>query len=106
MHVTRRSTGLVLLLVLWLLPAAALSLWLGSGRENLTKTMVVVTKTVDDPLWGETTEQKEVPGPVFGYYVGLDAVIGAAVIAVVGSGVVLWVTIRRKAAGKIERTET
>jgi hypothetical protein len=72
-------------------------LWLASGREVLTKPARVVSVTQTDPLFGDTMVVQEfVRGPVFGYYVGLDLVLAAALVSLVVAGV-LWLLARHRA---------
>jgi len=66
------------------IPVLVAALWLASGREVFTKHLRVVSVTVTDPLFGDTTvEQRFVAGPIFGYYVGLDLVLGAVLLSLV-----------------------
>lgn len=79
------------------LPVVAGGLWLGSGRETLTKTVRYVEVQVVDELFGDSiTEAREVPGPVLGYYVGLDAVAAAVGVALVAA--LVWWRRRRAQA--------
>lgn len=56
-------------------------LWLVSGRETLTKHIRNVQAEVKDSLFGDTiTQTLAVPGPVLGYYIGLD-LVGLVAIA-------------------------
>lgn len=72
--------------ILLLLPIVTAGLWLVSGRETLTKSARVVSVQTRDELFGETfTQEKLVPGPIFGYYIGLDLVI-----AVAGLCLMIW----------------
>lgn len=77
-------------------PLLALAIWSVSGRENLTKATKNVQVTVEDDLFGGViTETRQVPGPVFGYYLGLyDAVVpvalGALLLGVVPPLVRRW----------------
>ncbi len=83
---TRRS--IILRSVLAAVPVVVGSLWLVSGRERLTKHERAVDVTVTDDLFGGTNVEKRfVPGPVFGYYIGADMVVGtvAASLAVGGA---------------------
>lgn len=80
------------LLIPFILPVIALLCWLASGRENLTKSGRPVQVTSVDPIYGgENTKTEFKPGPGYflGYYIGLDAVGGAAVAAAALSGA-LW----------------
>jgi hypothetical protein len=78
------------LLVLLGLPVVAIVLWLSSGREFVTKSGRAVTVQVKDELFGGVNEETQlVPGPIMGYYIGLD-VVGVVTAAALGCGVVLW----------------
>lgn len=58
------------------LPVFTACLWIGSGRETLTKPRRAVEIEVEDELFGDSfNELRLVRGPIFGYYIGLDAVI-------------------------------
>lgn len=62
----------------------------------VTKSGLAVTTQLKDELFGGVNEETQfVPGPICGYYVGLDAV-GAAALAAVGGGLVLWWVSRRR----------
>jgi len=90
----RLQLGAVLVLIG--LPVLAAVLWLSSGREIATKSGRPVTVQVKDELFGGFNEETHlVPGPIFGYYVGLD-VVGAVTAAALGGGVVLWWVSRRR----------
>lgn len=78
------------------MPLVLAVLWLGSGRQVLTKHNRVVGVSVTDELFGDTTVVKEfVPGPIFGYYVGLDLVVAAALLCA-AIGLTVWVLARRR----------
>jgi hypothetical protein len=67
------------------------SMWAFGGRERLTKSGRAVQVQERDELFGDVTSHVELqPGPVFGFYVGLDVVAITALIA----AVVTLVTIR------------
>lgn len=70
-------------------PCACSLLWLYGGRERLTKSAKPATVTSVDPLFGDSQTRIEMrPGPVFGWYVGLDAVgtsLAAAVVLVLAT---------------------
>lgn len=88
-----KSVLRVLFSVAILVPALALALWAWSGRENLTKhTRNVEVQVRDELVQDMVTEMRAVPGPVMGYYIGLDAVGGAAGLSsVLGLvGFVVW----------------
>jgi hypothetical protein len=73
------------------LPVLTAALWLASGRETLTKSARTVPVQVKKPLFGDTfTREETVPGPILGYYVGLDLVIVLAAACVVIGGVAWW----------------
>jgi len=95
---TRR--GLVGAAVTIVLPLFVAGLWLASGREVLTKSSRYVEVAVADELFGGTlTEKRLVAGPVFGYYIGLDLVLVAAAVGVLGGAVWWWLTRRPHADG-------
>lgn len=86
-----RSHFLYPALICILPPLAALGLWAGSGRENLTKsTKNVQVEAVDDVFGDRITRTEARRGPVFGYFVGLDAVAGAAAVGLMAGGVWIW----------------
>lgn len=78
-------------------PLLALALWQVSGRENLTKSQKTVEVSVVDSFGDPAIETQFRPGPIFGYYVGLDAVgyvtLATAALAAFQLGWMLW---RRK----------
>ncbi len=95
-----KSVLRVLFAVAILVPALALVLWAWSGRENLTKhTRNVEVQVRDELVQDVVTELRSVPGPVMGYYIGLDAVGGAAGLGLVLGlvGLVLWLRERSTA---------
>jgi len=58
------------------LPLITGGFWLGSGREILTKPERAVEFEVKDELFGDFSSQTLlVAGPIFGYWVGFDAVL-------------------------------
>jgi hypothetical protein len=86
-------------------------LWLASGRGVFTASGKAVPVAVRDTLFGDTTvETRFVSGPVFGYYIGLDAVVVLAVLTLV-SGLIWWWIARRRRGAKlnlapwVERTD-
>lgn len=82
------------------IPLLAVALWLGSGREVLTKPQRAVDVQITDKLFGDTiVETKFVRGPVFGYYVGLDLVI-VATGACMAIGGISWIVGHRRARRK------
>jgi hypothetical protein len=95
-----------LAIVLIALPVMIVSLWLASGREVLTKPGKAVSVSVRDEVFGETfIQQKMVPGPILGYYVGLDMVILVAAGCLVLS-VVAWWAFRRQASRRERESVT
>jgi hypothetical protein len=66
-------------------------LWLASGREVLTKHDKAVNVVVHDELFGDQrTETQLVPGPLLGYYVGLDLFVAISVITLAVAALVWW----------------
>lgn len=96
-----RRTKLLLPL---LAPMLALVLWLCSGRENLTKPgRPVDVSVIDETFGGVNTHTELQPGPILGYYVGLDAIAIATLAAAAGStGIWLlsWRAARRRTTEK------
>lgn len=92
--------------VWWLMvgaPVAMTGLWLGSGREVLTKQRRPVEIMVEDRVFGDSvTEIHWAPGPIFGYYIGVDLVVLAASCSLAIAGVMGWRARRagRRARGK------
>ncbi len=79
-----------------LLPVALAILWLASGREVFTKSARMQTVAVPNALFGGTDiQQQSIPGPVGGYYIGLDFVAIAVLIALAASLALWWATRRR-----------
>lgn len=77
--------------------AIVLALWVASGRVSLTKSSRSVTVQVRDDLFGDVTAREEFErGPIFGYFIGLDAV-GAIFSACIIASVVAWVLTRGRA---------
>jgi hypothetical protein len=77
-------------------PLLAAVLWLVSGRQIFTQAERAVTIQVPDKLFGGmNTETHFVRGPIFGYYVGLDAVVVTTFVCVVIGGV-SWLLRRRR----------
>ena len=73
-----------------------LALWLASGRASLTKSARNVTVEVRDELFGDVTTREDFErGPIFGYFIGLDAVTVVAGTAVVASGLAWFLTRKR-----------
>ncbi len=95
-----RRIWTVLLIVI---PLAVLVLWMSSGREVLTKSTRWVDVQVQDPLFGLTDVRKTpVPGPIFGYYVGLDLVLVVAAACLVAWAASLAVRRWRRRRGGLE----
>ena len=78
------------------IPVAVWGLWFCSGLEVLTKARKAVEIEVEDELFGDTvTETRMIPGPVGGYYIGLDLAVGITVGALlIGAG--RWRRTRRR----------
>ncbi len=94
----RNIAGLVVLVGV---PLVMAILWLASGREVFTKSGKAVEVAVRDPLFGDTTTRTELaPGPIFGYYIGLDLLILALLAAVVAGGLWWWIARRRSRAAR------
>lgn len=93
------------LTMLWatfiVLAAIPCGLWLGSGCEILTKSGRVVEVEVINELFGETMkEMRLIPGPIFGYYIGLDSVAAVCSAFLIIVGVLTLVRrIRRRVRG-------
>lgn len=87
----------MILAVLALVPIGVAGLWAMSGREGVTKGAKVIRVREQDELFGDVVERDVLtPGPIFGYFVGLDGVLvslGGAALLAVG---VLWFTRRRR----------
>ena len=85
-----------------LLPVVTGGLWLISGRETLTKPSRAVEVQLEDALFGDIIpETRFVSGPIFGYYVGLDAVVvtfALMMTLLTVAGLLRW--IRRPDRGK------
>ena len=78
-------------------PLLVAILWLVSGRGLFTHSRQAVEVTVRDELFGDTrTEQRFVPGPVFGYYVGADVLL-LSIVAAAAGGTAWWLISRRRA---------
>ena len=77
----RRGLRLVRVALI-ILPIVIGGLWLGSGRETLTKPFRSVEVEVQDDLFGGTNEEYHpIRGPVLGYFIGLDAVIVTSIVS-------------------------
>lgn len=104
MQSQRASNRVLPLMFLGLLPVLVVALWVVSGRETLTKPFKFVQIQQRDELFGDVTPvNQEVRGPILGYFIGLDAVVLTTAFTGVASGVVLWLTGRRKTASHVER---
>jgi hypothetical protein len=89
--------------ILGCIPAFAVGLWQTSGRGMWTQRVRYVSVDVADTLFGDTTQvQQAIPGPIHGYYVGLDMVVAAALLAIAIASTVALVKLlaRRRMAGK------
>lgn len=87
MRTLKRCLGLIWVAFV-VLPVFTCCLWVGSGRETLTKPRRAVEIEVQDELFGDSfKELRLVRGPIFGYYIGLDAVAvtGALSMSLVGA---------------------
>lgn len=79
----RLSAPRSVLVIAIALSCASFLLWMYSGCERLTKSAKPATVTSVDPLFGDPQTRIEMrPGPVFGWYIGLDAVGAAIVFAI------------------------
>ena len=82
-------------------PALVGFLWLASGRERLTKHFRTVSVAETNDLFGDTAiVQKFIPGPILGYYVGLDLVVIVVLVSLAIASTVSLVKLlaRRRAA--------
>jgi hypothetical protein len=85
------------IMVLIAVPLIITALWLVSGREVFTKSAKSMSVVVHDELFGDQrTEIRLVPGPLLGYYVGLDLVVVSSVAAA-AVGTAFWLLDRRRA---------
>ncbi len=84
------------------LPLVLAACWLASGREIFTKSGKAVDVQVRDDLFGTTFVRTQfVPGPIFGYYIGLDLVVAVAIVCLVAWGMTAWVrSWRRRRASR------
>lgn len=77
-------------------PLLVAVLWLVSGRERFTHARKIVEVLVRDEVFGDThPEQHFVAGPIFGHYVGADALLLTVVAAALG-GTAWWLVGRRR----------
>lgn len=87
-----------------LLAGVVCGMWLGSGREILTKSSRAVEIEVYDDVFGDSLPRTElVRGPIWGYYIGLDAVAATASLFLLF--VITIVVIRRTRGPRHERYE-
>ncbi len=79
-----------------ILPAVVTICWLASGHEVFTKSGKYLNVPVRNELFGDTDIQVQfVPGPLLGYYIGLDLVIVTLLVALF-AGLVAWLILRRR----------
>lgn len=72
---------------LFVLPMITGGLWLVSGRETFTKPRRAVEVEMEADLFGDRSwEMQLIPGPILGYYIGLDAVAVSVALVVVMFG--------------------
>ena len=93
-------------LALILVPVCLAVMWLASERETFTKTTKNRDVKVEDDLFGDYVESRAVPGPILGYYVGLDVVGGVTALCAAAGAVSWWRERRRRAADKRRSDET
>ncbi len=97
---------IVFKLALIVVPVCVAAMWLASERQTFTKTAKNRDVKVEDDLFGDYVESRPVPGPILGYYVGLDAVGGVTALCA-AAGAVSWRRKRRaRAADKRRSDET
>ena len=100
------AVKIVFKLALIVLPVCMAGMWLASERETLTKKVKFREVEVQDDLFGDYVESRAVPGPILGYYVGLDAVGGGTALCAAAGAAIWWRKRRRRAAGKRRSDET
>jgi hypothetical protein len=89
---------LVCRLALLGLPLLTALLWIASGREVFSKSGKAAQVAVRDALFGDTTVQTQfVPGPIFGWYIGLDLVAVVALVCLAAGSAWWWLARRRRA---------
>ena len=85
-----------LTIIAFAFPAFLLILWAVSGREFHTKTHKAVAVETRDEVFGDVIVQEQfIRGPLLGYYIGIDAVIVSALLALAVSGAYWWWSARR-----------
>lgn len=94
-----KRAGFVFHTALVVVPLAVAGLWCASERETLTKSIKYEEVEVPNDLFGDTdVELHPVRGPILGYYVGLDALIGSILACGAAAGVSFWRRRRRAKA--------
>ena len=96
---------IVFKLALIVVPVCVAAMWLASERETFTKPVKNRDVKVEDDLFGDYVESRAVPGPILGYYVGLDAVAGVTALSATAGAVFWWRNRRRRAADKRRSNE-
>ena len=92
------------LIALLLAVAAVAGAWVFSGRERVTKAEKNMVVREED-IAGEIQERFEPrPGPLFGYYLGLDALGGTVVASVFIYAATWWFT-RKSAVKRVREVE-
>lgn len=93
MRARSKLAGVAILIGVPLLVAI---LWIVSGHGMFTQARRIVGIPVRDELFGGTsTELRFVPGPVFGYYVGVDFLL-LTIVAAAAGGTAWWLISRRR----------
>lgn len=99
-----KRAGFVFHTALVVVPLGMAGLWYASERETLTKSIKNEKVEVYNDLFGDTdVEWHPVPGPILGYYIGLDAVIGSILACGAAAGVSFW---RRRRRAKASRRKS
>ncbi len=84
------------------LPVLVGVLWMASGREVFSKSGKAAQVELRDPLFGDSTVQTRfVPGPVLGYYIGLDLVVVVTLAAMSVGAIWWWIARRRRRAARL-----
>ncbi len=99
------AVRIIFKLALIVVPVCVAATWLASERETLTKTTKIREVKVEDDLFGDYVDSREVPGPILGYYVGLDAVAGVTALSATAGALFWWRNRRRRAADKRRSNE-